>query len=341
MLQTVKIKRRTESGITSTLLLIGMLTLTFNIQQAKASRTIYIRANGGVDPSTAPIQRDGDVYTFVANIYDEIVVERSDTVIDGEGHLLKGTLVWWTKGIYLSGIDNVTIKNLKIQEFYTGIYIENSSYNIIAGNDISHTSSCIEIRGDFSLDFTCSNNVVYRNTITNGEYSGIFLQESSNNTIFGNTVAVNQYGIDLGYATLGNTVVGNNIIDNEYGVFLFYAEDNRLYYNSFVDNTYQSYMIHWMGHVYISYANVWHNGYPSGGNYWNNYADVDLYRGTSQDILGNDGIWDHPYVMQYDMSDPDNTDNYPLVEPWRLPKTIPELKATIAELARAWKQHTS
>jgi len=51
------------------------------------------------------------------------------------------------------------------------------------------------------------------------------------------------------------------------------------------------------------YVNIWDNGYPSGGNYWSDYSDVDL---------NSDGIWDHPYVI-----DADNIDRYPLVKPFR------------------------
>jgi hypothetical protein len=38
------------------LLLMGMLTLAFNIQPVKASGTIYVRADGSVDFPSAPIQ---------------------------------------------------------------------------------------------------------------------------------------------------------------------------------------------------------------------------------------------------------------------------------------------
>jgi hypothetical protein len=49
------------------LLLTSMLTLASNIQLTKASDTIYIRVNGKVDPDTAPIQRDKDLYTFTVS----------------------------------------------------------------------------------------------------------------------------------------------------------------------------------------------------------------------------------------------------------------------------------
>ena len=59
------------------LILIGISMLAFNIKPIKASGTIYIRADGSIDPPTAPITTtDNITYTFTDNINDEIVVER-------------------------------------------------------------------------------------------------------------------------------------------------------------------------------------------------------------------------------------------------------------------------
>ena len=53
--------RKTVSGIMlAMLLLICMLTLAFKVQPVKTGGTIYIRADGSIDPPTAPIQRNGD-----------------------------------------------------------------------------------------------------------------------------------------------------------------------------------------------------------------------------------------------------------------------------------------
>jgi parallel beta-helix repeat protein len=49
-------------------------------------------------------------------------------------------------------------------------------------------------------------------------------------------------------------------------------------------------------------ANFWDDGYPSGGNYWSDYAGVDV---------NGDGIGDTPYDI-----DENNTDRYPLMYPW-------------------------
>ncbi|MCJ7423045.1 hypothetical protein MUP01_02090, partial [Candidatus Bathyarchaeota archaeon] len=59
------------------------------------------------------------------------------------------------------------------------------------------------------------------------------------------------------------------------------------------------------------HANVWDDGYPSGGNYWSDYAGLDLYRGAYQNESGSDGIGDVPYNI-----DASNNDHYPLMTPW-------------------------
>jgi hypothetical protein len=77
--------------------------------------------------------------------------------------------------------------------------------------------------------------------------------------------------------------------------------DNMIYHNSFVDNSHQVY-------VYSQSACIWDSGYPSGGNYWSDYAGVDIKSGPNQDLPGSDGIGDTPYVI-----DGSNQDNYPIM----------------------------
>ncbi len=104
------------------LLLIGMLTSVFNFQPAKASGTVYIRPSGTVE-ATDKIQRDGDVYTFTDNIYDSIVIEKDNTVIDGAGYTLQGT---GTHGINITWRSNLTAENVGVKAFYHSIWPEPS-----------------------------------------------------------------------------------------------------------------------------------------------------------------------------------------------------------------------
>jgi hypothetical protein len=67
-------------------------------------------------------------------------------------------------------------------------------------------------------------------------------------------------------------------------------------------------------------VNTWDDGYPSGGNYWSDYAGVDLFSGPYQNQTGSDGIGDTPYFIRAN-----NTDNYPLMNPYLIPFMNPYL----------------
>ncbi|MCK4482429.1 right-handed parallel beta-helix repeat-containing protein, partial [Candidatus Bathyarchaeota archaeon] len=239
-------RRKSVFGIMLVLLLMGILTLAFNIQPVRASDgTIYVRADGSIDPSDAPIRTDDNVtYTFADSIYDEIVVERSNVIIDGAGYTVQGA--WTGSGISLSGITNVTVKNTNIKNFGYGIYLDSSSNNSISGNNV-----------------------------TSNNDDGIRLSSSSNNSITGNNVRANNWqGIRL-IASSNNSISGNNVTSNNcYCIIIDGSSGNSIYHNNFIDNTKQV-------HNYGS-TNAWDDGYPSGGNYWSDYTDADQYSGPYQ-----------------------------------------------------------
>jgi parallel beta-helix repeat protein len=338
-------EKKTASAIMLTLLLTGMLTLAFNIQPVKASGTIYIRADGSIDPPTAPISTvDNVTYTFTDNIYDPIVVERNNIVIDGNGYTLQGAGTG--TGIYLSGGENVTVRNTQIKAFRYGIVLSGSSNNSINGNTITNNGDGIYLDGSSNnnsisgntitnngdgiyLDGSSNNNSISGNTITNNWYGivlsgssnnsisgnnitannwdGIVLSGSSNNSISGNTITNNGNGISLGSSSNYNSISGNNIVNNGfYGIYLDGSSNNKFYHNNFINNGVQVYS--------EDSANVWDDGYPSGGNYWSDYTALDQKCGPSQDHPGSDGMGDTPYVI-----DSNNRDNYPLMNPWTPP----------------------
>lgn len=104
---------------------------------AEANGYIFVRSDGLVDPSTAPIQRDGNAYTLTGDIYNKtIVVERDDIVIDGNGYTIQGTDTYLSKGLDLSNRRGVTVKNVRVGGFYYGISLDSSRQNTISGNII-------------------------------------------------------------------------------------------------------------------------------------------------------------------------------------------------------------
>jgi len=293
-------------------LLVGVLNVAFNIQLVESdytwTETIYIRADGSVYPDTAPISSiDNVTYTLIDNIVGNvpwgssaIIIEKNDIVMDGAGYTVEGRGAEYSEGTRLFGINNVTIKNINIKNFYYGIHLDDSSSNnTISGNNITANNyNGIQLYG------SSNNNNISGNNITANGVVGIGLGQSSNNSISGNNIANNEYGIGLNSCS-NNSISGNSITANNlYDIALWSASNNFFYHNNFVNDP--SFQV-------LSYAseNVWDDGYPSGGNYWSDYTGVDLKSGPNQDELGNDGIGDTTYAI-----DADNQDRYPLMHPW-------------------------
>jgi parallel beta-helix repeat protein len=172
---------------------------------------------------------------------------------------------------------------------------ENRSTTIIDGND---TGTVIAVYADFAMVRGFS---IQHSGFFVGLPSGIEVG-SSNCTIIGNTIVLNKGGISLLFG--GNHTISNNIISSSYyGINIIYSENNKIFHNSFLNNT---------QHVYITGSiNIWDNGYPSGGNYWSDYAGVDLFSGPYQNESGSDGIGDTLYAI-----DANNRDNFPLMTPY-------------------------
>jgi parallel beta-helix repeat protein len=144
------------------------------------------------------------------------------------------------------------------------------------------------------------NSSVTDNIITHNGF-GIQLNNSNSCTIRGNIVTNNEWpGLAL-YWSHGNTVTDNHIESNRLGLRLNDTSDNRFIHNNIIDNMVQI-------DVLNENANLWDEGYPSGGNYWSDYDGADSNK---------DGIGDTPYAI-----DEENQDSYPLMNPYLSPEEI-------------------
>jgi parallel beta-helix repeat protein len=152
-----------------------------------------IRSDGRVDPSTAPIQREGNVYTFTDDIVGyTIASERDNVVIDGGGYSLIGN--GNSTGIFILNRNGITVRNMKISNFFYGIRLIAEHY----------------------MGMTSSNNKLSDNSLTNNEY-GIYISSSSNNVLRNNSMNNNtrNFGVQGEYANdvdVSNTVDGKPII---------------------------------------------------------------------------------------------------------------------------------
>ncbi|MGB9694229.1 MAG: right-handed parallel beta-helix repeat-containing protein [Fervidobacterium sp.] len=297
--------RRIIFGLMLTFLAIGILSYVFNVQPVRAwTGTVYIRADGSIDPLDAPIiTYDNITYTLIDNItsYDNgTIVEKDDIVIEGAGFELSGT--GYGIGIDLSNRINVTVKNVTIKNFQTGIYLDNSNNTNIIRNNIEKN------RCGICFLYSQNNSIQTNNIVANNE-SGIYLLHSSLNSIFKNNATSNLYAIFLEFS-YDNTIFGNNIVNNQYGVWLRGSNDSRFYHNNFIDNSQQVFDWSWDHQFYSPSVNAWDDGYPSGGNYWSDYTGVDTCSGPYQNETGSDGIGDTHYPIF--ISNSNYVDKYPL-----------------------------
>jgi parallel beta-helix repeat protein len=360
-------KYRVIAGTVLTLLLTSMLPLVHGIQSVRPSENIYIRADGSIEGTTDISTVDKVTYIFKHDIYQGIVVERDNILVDGASYALEGTYaVESGNGIEISDRNNVTIKNVEIKEFsrgiwlsgstnsnisgntltansFYGIYLRRSSNNTIStntiknnefgiyaynswgnrisGNTIENNDYGIWLYPYSSNNMICrntitansevgvglywysSNNMICRNTITANSQTGIEFSRSSNNTVYENAIRNNiNCGVTFYYSSNNNSITGNIISKSEVGVGLYYYSSNNIFYH----NTFSNHK----NQVYLETTgeNIWDDNYPSGGNYWSDYIDVDKHSGPYQNETGVDGIWDNQYVI-----DQNNQDNYPLI----------------------------
>lgn len=227
--------RKAVSGITLSLLLIGMFALSFSTHPVKAAAAeVYIRADGSVDPPTAPMQRNGSIYTLTGNIttsIDGIWIERSNVILDGAGYTVQGSGGTGSIGVYSRGENSLTIKNFKISGFSSGIMLDESSDNTISGNIITA-----------NLDYgiwlmVSSNNVIRNNTISNNYYSSLYMYSTSNTSITENKVTANDNnGINIGSSS-SNSIIGNNITGNSgSGIFFWGSYSHNVSGNQIANN---------------------------------------------------------------------------------------------------------
>jgi len=297
-------KSKVITGLVLTLFLIGMLTLAFNIQPVKASGTICIMADGSIEPPTVNITTvDKVTYTLTGNIYDSIVVERDNIVIDGAGYTVQGTGAYPSKGINLTERKNVTIKNVEVKAFDYGIFLDQSLNNRIIGTNLTkndygiylyhssnNTISANHIynnsRGIY-LYIDSENNTISANYIYNNSEDGIDLRPSSNNTISANHIYNNSRGIYLYIDSENNTISANYIYNNsEDGIYLYHCSNNHISANHIYNNSEDGICLYHCSNNNTISANYIYN---------NSRYGIYLYYYSKNNILRNNVLANNRY----------------------------------------------
>ena len=193
----------------------------------------------------------------------------------------------------VSTVRDIAVLNNTIGTGYVGIDVQDLERGLIQGNTLEGSEGNVWLR--YSKEV-----VVSDNRITGG-WTGISTQGGQGNVYEGNVVRGSTYGIYFHEFTTGNVIRLNRIEGSPNGVRFFQATANLVYHNEFLGSPAST----WPD------PDVWDDGYPSGGNYWDSYAGVDNCSGPLQDVCPDpDGIGDTPRVI-----DASNRDRYPLMNP--------------------------
>ena len=196
--------------------------------------------------------------------------------------------------IYIESNDNFT----PVNGVTSGSGTENDPY-IVEGWDINaENTHGIEIRN------TTAHFIIRKCYVHDGWVSskyGIYFENVINGFAGNNTLENNSHGIYFAFSD--NNLLSNNLVENNlYGILLDSSDNNRICHNILINNTNQA---------HDNGTNYWDNGYPSGGNYWSDYAGLDNYWGENQNTPGGDGFGDTPYDIHMGT----NQDHYPLMNP--------------------------
>jgi parallel beta-helix repeat protein len=196
-------------------------------------------------------------------------------------------------------------------------------YNLVAGNNVTGNvaagirvgaSNVTVIENNFEnndyaiglayVSVPIQNCTIARNTIASNTRYGIYVSGYSTlNDIINNTISNSNYGIEMDTFANNNTLVGNELSESKnIGLYMVMASNNSIFHNHFINNTVHAASV--MGN------NTWDNGYPSGGNHWDDYNATDNYSGPQQNLPGADGVGDTPYLVD---ADGFNKDRYPLL----------------------------
>jgi parallel beta-helix repeat protein len=211
------------SKIIFLVLLITLSSCLVNIAtvQPQSAGTIYIRADGSVE-GTDKIQRDGDVYTFTANIFNSIVVEKDNIVVNGGGCKLEGTGT--ESGIDISGRKNVVVENVEISQFATGINISyhDGGYNTISANSVANCGNGIHLEGSH-------NNTIIGNSLNNND-CGVFITASHFNAFKNNQLFDNQRNLVVlgGYLAAFTQYMDTSNTVNSKPVYYWVNEQDKI-----------------------------------------------------------------------------------------------------------------
>jgi parallel beta-helix repeat protein len=275
---------------------------------------VYIRTNGSIEPFTLLITLKNNVYTLTGDFTKTTLeIERDGIILDGAGYSINGYSTDYYTGVDISNRTNITIKNLVIKQFGTGIMMENASENTLIGNKMTTFAAFNMVNADnnaivgntadqgYGIYGSGSYNQIADNNFSSGLSGvgtgmGIYLS-GNNNTISRNTI-IHETSINIGNSQY-NTISYNNILHGRSGILLAKSSNNIVFGNTIKGKTDEE-----SDALYIStesfnnaiFENTFENntiaislGAQVADTVWNNVYNNTLYRNNFINNIQN--VW--------------------------------------------------
>ncbi len=279
-------------------------------------------------------QLNNGLYTIRLSIYDDdgrvgrdwfiVSIANASSVFNNNSE----TWYWSIQAAVDDAEEGDTIY-ISSREYYENVRIK-KSLSLIGENKYTTIIDGCNIRDVVEILRPACNVNISGFTIRNGYMAGVLIYESSNNNVYNNIIANNTNGISVEESS-NNVFFWNTIIDNTKGIYIDHVSDNNLiYHNNFINNTENAQALRYG-------TNKWDEGYPSGGNYWDDYIENGGYDSDG------DGIGEIPYLIPGNY----NKDLYPHMnhDGWinngdNLPPQIPTIFSDSSGWIMADKNYT-
>lgn len=270
-------------------LCLALLTLAVSVTAVSVTGPVVITA-----PGTYELEAD----IAGAGETAGIDVRAPDVVIEGNGHVIVGSIARDIPGILVQGTsetpaDRVEIRNLSLQDWQYGVHAIGVSGLVL------ERVTARENRDHGLYLFSVTNSTVRNSTTTTNRGSGLVLSDvSQDNLVEAVNASENEHNGLMLIASSRNRLLGNTVRNNgAYGIDGYLARENVIADNLFVNanNT----------HIEEFDRNTWSlpasagpniaGGPQRGGNFWGR-PDGTGFSEVTPDANG-DGFCDTPYTI--------------------------------------------
>lgn len=183
-----------------------------------------------------------------------IQIASDGITLEGNGHSLTGS---GHKGVIVEGRSNVKVRNLKISNFDTGIYLSNTANSTIDANILANNS-------DYGILLSYSDSNTVQQNQCNGSWIGVKLVSSHSNKVKKNLFNGNITGANIDPSN-NNEFTGNTFSSNNTGVYVLDSSGNTMDDNNLIDNGIQAQVTGGSGNTFS--GNYFSDGGDTGGTY--------------------------------------------------------------------------